>query len=89
MKIKDGFVLRTICGNTVVVGEGLSQVNFSKIVSLNPTAAYLWESVVGKDFTVEDMTALLLDEYDVTPEVASKDAASLAKSWTEAGLVEP
>ena len=34
MRIKDGFVLRTIIDNYIVVGEGLSQINFNKIISL-------------------------------------------------------
>ena len=42
MKIKEGFVLRTICGQNVVSGEGTANVNFSKLVSLNDSAAYLF-----------------------------------------------
>ena len=50
MKIKEGFVLRTICGQSVVSGEGRAQVNFSKLVSLNDTAAYLFKAVQGREF---------------------------------------
>ena len=35
MKIKEGFILRSICGEYIVVGEGLAQVNFNKMLSLN------------------------------------------------------
>ena len=42
MRIKEGFVLRTICGQHVVSGEGTANVNFSKLVSLNDSAAYLF-----------------------------------------------
>ena len=42
MRIKEGFTLRTICGEHVVIGEGLAQVNFTKMLSLNGSAAYLW-----------------------------------------------
>ena len=45
MKIKEGFVLRTICGQSVVSGEGTANVNFSKLVSLNDSAAYLFKAV--------------------------------------------
>ena len=41
MKIKKGFVMRSICGQNVISGEGLEQVNFSKLVTLNESAAYL------------------------------------------------
>ena len=88
MKIKDGFILRTICGEHVVVGEGLAQVNFNKMLSLNSSAAYLWESVTGKEFTVEDLTNLLTEKYDVSTDKAAEDAAKVAEIWIREGVVE-
>ena len=88
MKIKDGFILRTICGDHVVVGEGLAQVNFNKMLSLNSSAAYLWESVTGKEFTVEDLTNLLTEKYDVSADKAAEDAAKVAEIWIREGVVE-
>ena len=88
MRIKDGFILRTICGENVVVGEGLAQVNFNKLLSLNASAAWLWEQVKGKDFTVEDLAALLQEKYDVSADVALADSQRLADSWKEQGVAE-
>ena len=88
MIIKEGFVLRTICGQNVVSGEGTSQVNFSKLVSLNDTAAYLFKAVQGREFTAETLANLLLDEYDVDRETALKDAESLCAQWMEIGIAE-
>ena len=88
MKIKEGFILRTICGESVVVGEGLAQVNFNKMLSLNASAAYLWKSVEGKEFTLEDLTKLLTDKYDVTAERAAEDAAKVAEIWVREGVAE-
>ena len=88
MIIKEGFVLRTICGQNVVSGEGTSQVNFSKLVSLNETAAYLFKAVQGREFTAETLANLLLDEYDVDRETALKDAESLCAQWMEIGIAE-
>ena len=88
MKIKEGFILRTICGEHVVVGEGLAQVNFNKMLSLNSSAAYLWESVTGKEFTVEDLTNLLTEKYDVSADKAAEDAAKVAEIWIREGVVE-
>lgn len=87
MRIIEGFRLRKLGKEHIVVGEGLAQVNFNKMVSLNESAAYLWESVEGRDFTVADLTALLLDRYEVEAEVAERDAAALARAWVEAGIV--
>lgn len=87
MKLKEGFVLRTICGEHVVVGEGLAQVNYNKLISLNPSAAWLWEQVVGKEFTPEDLSALLLEKYEVEPERALEDSRKLVAQWKEQGLI--
>ena len=88
MRIKEGFVLRTICGQHVVSGEGTANVNFSKLVSLNDSAAYLFKAVQGRDFTAETLADLLLEEYDVDRETALKDAETLCSQWTEIGIVE-
>lgn len=88
MRLKDGFTLRTICGEHVVIGEGLAQVNFNKMLSLNATAAYLWEQVQGKDFTVEDLAVLLTEKYEVSGEQARQDAAKLVQVWQEQGVAE-
>ena len=88
MRIKEGFVLRTICGQSVVSGEGSANVNFSKLVSLNDSAAYLFKAVGDGDFTAETLADLLLDEYDVDRETALKDAETLCAQWKEIGIVE-
>ena len=88
MRIKEGFTLRSICGESVVIGEGLSQVNFNKMLSLNESAAFLWEKVQGKDFTPEDMVTLLTDHYDVSEERARQDIDNLLKVWQEQGVIE-
>ncbi len=88
MKIKDGFVLRSIGDNHMVVGEGLALIDFNKIISLNSTAAYLWKAVQGKEFSVDTLKTLLLDEYDVDEATAAADASALARKWAEAGLTE-
>ena len=88
MKIKDGFVLRNIGDNYMVVGEGLAQIDFNKIISLNDTAAFLWKAVQRKDFDVETLRDLLLGEYDVDEATALKDATTLVEKWVAVGLVE-
>lgn len=88
MKIKEGFVLRSIGDNHMVVGEGLAQINFNKIVSMNSTAAYLWDKLQGKDFSKEDVCSLLLEAYDVDEKTAATDASALVDKWIDSGLVE-
>ena len=88
MKIKDGFILRQICGEYVVVGEGLAQVNFNKMLSLNETAAFLWKEVQGKEFTKDTLVDLLLGQYEVERERAAEDVDKLLAVWLQEGVAE-
>lgn len=88
MKIKEGFILRTICGQSVVSAEGSANVNFSKLVSLNESAAYLFEKLVGKEFDAAEMADLLTESYEVEREVALADSEKLMQQWQEAGIAE-
>lgn len=88
MKIKNGFVLREMCGENIVAAEGIEHINFNKLISLNSTAAFLWNAVAGKEFTPESMAQLLVDEYEIDMELALKDSKALCQSWIEAGIAE-
>lgn len=87
MKIKEGFQLREVCGEYVVVAYGMKNIDFSKVINLNESAADMWKAVVGKEFTVEDLKNTLLDTYDVSEEQAFADAQRVAAEWKEIGLV--
>lgn len=89
MKTKKGFNLRQVCGENIIVAEGEENIDFSNIISMNETSAYLWKNIQGKDnFTAEDLVALLQQEYDVNPSVALEDTKALINQWIEAGIVE-
>lgn len=87
MKIIEGFKLRSLGREYIVIGEGTAQVNFNKMISLNETAAYLWNELIGKEFDVAMMTSLLLDRYEVSEELAKTDCENLVKAWKEAELI--
>ena len=89
MKLKKGFVLREVCGENVIMGEGLDAVNFGRLLCLNETAAWLWKQAQEMgDFTVEALAAKLCEEYDVTTEVAQKDVAAVVSQWQKENVVE-
>ncbi|MBR5749526.1 MAG: PqqD family protein [Prevotella sp.] len=89
MKLKKGFVLREVCGENVIIGEGLETVNFNKLVNLNETAALLWKKATELgDFTVEALADALMETYEVSREQALSDVEALTAQWKEVGLVE-
>lgn len=55
MKIKKGFVLKDICGESIIVAEGKENIDFTKIISMNESSAFLWESVKDKEFDAETL----------------------------------
>ncbi len=84
MRIKDGFELREVCGEKVIVGEGLGTVDFGKLLVLNETAAWLWEEArhMG-EFTVDSLAERLCEEYDVEDTIAKADVAEILNGWKE------
>jgi hypothetical protein len=89
MKTKKGFNLRNVCGERIVVAEGIENIDFSKIISMNESSAYLWSQVQDKgDFTVEQLAKLLTEEYEVDENTALADSKTVVKQWLDAGIVE-
>jgi Coenzyme PQQ synthesis protein D (PqqD). len=88
MKTKTGFRLRNVCGENVIVAEGIENIDFSKIISMNESAAYLWQKVEGKSFTIDDLTRLLCEAYEVDEETAKADSQTVLQQWLDAGIAE-
>lgn len=87
MKIKSGFVIREICGEKVISGEGNEYVNFNKLIALNESAAYLLESVGDGEFSEETLAGLLQDKYDVSVSEALSDVRTLCSKLKDNGVI--
>lgn len=89
MKAKKGFNLRDVCGEQIIVAEGKENIDFSNIISMNESSAYLWKAVQQESaFTNEQLAQLLTEQYDIDFETALEDAKTLSQQWIEAGIVE-
>ena len=87
MKTSKGYTLRSLGQEFILVAEGLEAVDFSRMISMNESAAFLWKAVEGKDFEAETLVNLLMDEYGITREVAEKDVTALLQTWKEANII--
>lgn len=66
MKVKNGFNLREVCGEHIIVAEGDENIDFSNIISMNESSAYLWEEVQKMDsFTVDNLVELICGQYEI------------------------
>ena len=88
MKIKDGFVLRDVCGEKVIMGEGLGAIDFGRLLCLNDTAAFLWEIASAGEFTVDSLTERLCAEYETSPEQARGDVEAIVAKWRDVKVLE-
>lgn len=88
MKIKEGFELRDVCGENIIIAHGIENIDFTKVITLNASAAMLWKEVQGREFTEDELVDMLLKEYEVDSQTARQDVDALVNSWIEAGLVK-
>ena len=64
-------------------------LDFGQLLSLNETAAWLWQEASRQgDFNVDTLTSALCKEYDVEKELATKDVTTILKKWQDLGLTE-
>ena len=87
MKTRKGYTLRSLGKEFILIADGFEAVDFSRMISLNETAAFLWKEVEDKDFDAEMLITLLTDNYDIDRETAKNDVATMLKSWSEAGMI--
>ncbi len=88
MRTKKGFVLRELCGECLLVASGKENIDFSSIISLNESAAFLWRQVQDKEFDDKALATLLTGEYAIDYDTALKDVQALIEKWAQAGIIE-
>lgn len=86
MKLKDGFILRSVAGETVVVPTG-DDLDLNMMITLNETGKFLWEQL-EKGAEEAELVAALLLEYDVDKQTAENHIALFVKKLTENGFIK-
>ena len=87
MKIKKDFILKKIAGSYVVVPVRQQAIDFSGIIKLSETGAFLWE-LLENGAEKEELTAKLLEEYLVDGDTAAADVDRFIARLNEVGLLE-
>lgn len=72
MKLKDGYILREIAGEAVLIPSGQNALEFNGIIALNAISAEIWK-LLQANADREQILHSILDAYDVTEEVAAAD----------------
>ena len=87
MKIKNNFVLKKIAGSYVVVPVRTKAVDFSGIIKLSESGAFLWQ-LLEKGADREELIAKMLEEYAVDEATAAADIDRFITKLREADLIE-
>ena len=86
MKVRDGFILRNMGENHLVVPVGSATVDFRCIITLNGSGSFLWEQLQNEK-TEDELVKALLDEYDVAEDIAARDVAAFIEDLRKADLL--
>ena len=87
MKIKEGFVIRKVMGNNVVIATGAQSKNFHGMVKLNDTAAEIW-SYLAEGMNEDDICNAMLAKYDVDGSTLRNDVKATLETLITQGFVE-
>ncbi|MBP3936714.1 MAG: PqqD family protein [Clostridia bacterium] len=88
MKTKSGFMRRKLGTQEVIVAVGEASKQFSGIIRLNETGAFLWDKLAEGDMTEQKLVEALLGEYDVPQDIAERDVANFVKTVRDEGMLD-
>lgn len=85
MKLKEGFVLREVAGENVVLPSS-DTVDLSMMITLNETGRFLWEKL-AEGAEIDDLVAALLAEYDVSEQDARTHTIAFVEKLKKNGFL--
>ena len=87
MKIKDGFVLRDVMDEYIVMPTGDNIAKFDGAVVLNEVSAFIYK-LLEAPICRDDLLTAVLDAYDVDEATASADLDALLNKLADMGVLE-
>ena len=87
MKFKEGYKVRSMAGENVVIMQGTAGSDMTRIISLNESSLLLWNELQGKEFEVTDVATILTETYEIDAEIAERDAKAWVEKLAECGLI--
>ena len=87
MKIKDGYILKSVAGSNVVIATGMERMDFRGIITFNDTGAEIFNMLNGT-YTVEEIIEKLAKDYEIPYDVAEADVMKLIEKMRSQGLIE-
>ena len=87
MKIKEGFVLRHVLDEAIVVASGEASKSFHGMIKLNDSGADIW-TWIFEGFSEEEIAKKLAEKYELSDEKAKEDTAAMICQMKDNGFLE-
>ncbi|MBQ8203746.1 MAG: PqqD family peptide modification chaperone [Clostridia bacterium] len=88
MRIKEGFELKNIHGENIIVYNGDAVKDFTRSISLSANSAFLWSKLKEGEKSKEELLGLLLENYDISTVLALNDIDIFVKTLKKDGIIE-
>ena len=85
MRIKEGFLLRQVAGNTVVVPIGDEAVEFNGVITINESGKFIWE-LMQEGIEKEELLEKFMKEYSLSEEEAKEDIRAFIQILLDNGI---
>lgn len=86
MRIKEGFVLREVAGQVIVIATGEASKNFHGMIKLNATGKDIWVGLQN-GLTEAEIVADLQKKYQIEKEQLEQDVKEFFAQMTEMGFL--
>ena len=87
MKIKDGFMLRQFGDDYIVVAVGEESEDFNRLITINSVGEFIYNEL-KKETTFDELVSAMLEKYEVSEDVAVRDAKAFISNLKTAGLLD-
>lgn len=85
MKLKDGFILREVAGQIVVLPSG-DDLDLNMMITLNETGKFIWQ-LLEEEIEESAIVSEILKEYNVDRMTAEAAVAGFIRKLNEHGFL--
>lgn len=86
MKIKDGYLLRTIADTNIVVPVSERVIEFKGMITLNDVSADIWR-FLETEREYDEVVDYMMTEYGISKETATEDFSALLAQMEQSGVL--
>lgn len=87
MRVKKEFIIRNIAGKDVIVATGKEAMKFNGLLTVSETGKFILEHYQDAE-NISDLIQMVLDEFEVDPEIAAKDTIGFTNAMLQQEIIE-